>query len=401
MNKWLTKISGKQEKKITAVNVEFHGEGNYYLHALKFEKRKKGIRFDFFNEEVHDFAQAKKIWKKETALAVTFSGRGIITRKIEKREDFKFSLKQVIPNASEEDFYFQSYETENYLLVTVIRKTQADPVLEQLKNNGFLLAGFYLGATPAYSLGVITGKNEIKIKSSKITLDENEVFEVIPTNEEAVEEIIDEKKISADLLLAVGTGFAYFLSSEGWSDVQSGFLDHSKEELSYKRLVSNVGFGSLAVLLIVLLFNQNVLNHYQERQVLLETILSNTATERTDLQEAKKELQQKQELVASTGLFNPVQLSFYADRIAAEVPSEVILSELSVYPLKKKKLNSSEKAEFTMGEIMIQGKVENTAVLNEWVKTIKENDWAKEVTIDKYNDSENAFANFTVNIKVG
>jgi len=401
MNKWLNKIAGTQEKKITAVNVEFHGEGNYYLHGVKFEKRKKGIRFDFFNEEVQDFAQAKKIWKKETALVVTFSGRGIITRRIEKKEDFKFSLKQVIPNASEEDFYFQWYETENYLLVTVIRKTQADPVLEQLKNNGFLIAGFYLGATPAYSLGVIAGENEIKIKNSKITLDENGPFEISPVNEEVEEKVIDGKKISSELLLCAGTGFAYFLSSQGWNDVQSGFVDHSKEELSYKRLVSNVGFGSLAVLLMVLLFNQYVLSHYQQRQLLLEEILSNTSSERTELKEIKKELVEKQELVSSTGLFNPVQLSFYADRIAAEVPSEVVLSELSVYPLKKKKLNSSEKAEFTMGEIMIQGKVENTAVLNEWVKTIKENDWAKEVTIDKYNDSENAFANFTVNIKVG
>lgn len=402
MNNWIKKIAGTQEKKITAVNVEFHGEGNYFLQGMKFEKKKKGIAFDFFGEEVKDFSSVKKLWKKETALAVCFSGRGVITRKIVKGEDFKFSLKQVIPNAGEEDFYYQCYETENYLLVTVIRKTQADPVLEEIQKNGFLISAFYLGATPAYALGVITGESEVIVKNSRIVLDENEPVEVAPASEEAKDKIIDGKNIPADYLLAAATGFSYFLSSASWNEVRCGYLHHSMEELSYKRLVNNVGLGSLAVLLVLLLFNQYIFNHYQQRQLLLEEILGNTASERTELQEAKKELQEKQELVSSSGLFNPVQLSFYADQLAAEVPWQVVLSELSVYPLKKKKLNPSEKAEFSMGEIRLEGSVQNTSVLNQWVKNIKQNEWAKEVTINQYNQEPGtAAASFVIEIKVG
>jgi Tfp pilus assembly protein PilN len=172
-----------------------------------------------------------------------------------------------------------------------------------------------------------------------------------------------------------------------------------EEELHYRRLLYKVGFGALAILMVVLVFNQLVRNHYEDRYMILEEILAATANERQELAEMKIELQQKQDLVNTTGMNSAARLSFYMDRIGATVPESIVLNDLSVNPLKERKLNAGEKAGFQFGKIYVSGTVRHTEALNAWVEDLKALEWAREVVIDKYNrleESDNAF--FTIHI---
>jgi Tfp pilus assembly protein PilN len=310
----------------------------------------------------------------------------------------------VLPNANEEDFYVQAYDAEHYQLVTLVRRSQVDEWLKELSGMGFLFARIQLGMPSAFSLGLILQRENVLLPSGNLVFEEGRLEQVIPSVEAATPLEVDGKQISPSNLLALGNGFSYYLSEESamveqFASANVELAHQGEEELHYRRLLYKVGFGALAILMVVLVFNQLVRNHYEDRYMILEEILAATANERQELAEMKIELQQKQDLVNTTGMNSAARLSFYMDRIGATVPESIVLNDLSVNPLKERKLNAGEKAGFQFGKIYVSGTVRHTEALNAWVEDLKALEWAREVVIDKYNrleESDNAF--FTIHI---
>jgi Tfp pilus assembly protein PilN len=403
MHTLLSRIANEPEKKVISLEMEFSGEGTCVFRAISFEKNKKGIQFEVL-KTYPSIAVLKGAWKKETAVVLCISGRGIITKRIEKGDDDKFSLRLVLPNANEEDFYVQAYDAEQYQLVTLVRRSQVDEWLKELSGMGFLFARIQLGMPSAFSLGLILQRENVLLPSGNLVFEEGRLEQVIPSVEAATPLEVDGKQISPSNLLALGNGFSYYLSEEGamaeqFASANVELAHQGEEELHYRRLLYKVGFGALAILMVVLVFNQLVRNHYEDRYMILEEILAATANERQELAEMKIELQQKQDLVNTTGMNSAARLSFYMDRIGATVPESIVLNDLSVNPLKERKLNAGEKAGFQFGKIYVSGTVSHTEALNAWVEDLKALEWAREVVIDKYNrleESDNAF--FTIHI---
>jgi Tfp pilus assembly protein PilN len=403
MHTLLSRIANEPEKKVISLEMEFSGEGTCVFRAISFEKNKKGIQFEVL-KTYPSIAVLKGAWKKETAVVLCISGRGIITKRIEKGDDYKFSLRLVLPNANEEDFYVQAYDAEQYQLVTLVRRSQVDEWLKELSGMGFLFARIQLGMPSAFSLGLILQRENVLLPSGNLVFEEGRLEQVIPSVEAATPLEVDGKQISPSNLLALGNGFSYYLSEEGamaeqFASANVELAHQGEEELHYRRLLYKVGFGALAILMVVLVFNQLVRNHYEDRYMILEEILAATANERQELAEMKIELQQKQDLVNTTGMNSAARLSFYMDRIGATVPESIVLNDLSVNPLKERKLNAGEKAGFQFGKIYVSGTVRHTEALNAWVEDLKALEWAREVVIDKYNrleESDNAF--FTIHI---
>ena len=401
MHPFLKKLAKGSEKKICSIEIEFRGENSVQINASLFERKRKGIQLDA-TFKLEDIQHLKTKIKKETALVLNLTGRGIITKRIEKTEDFHFSFKQVIPNANEEDFFYQVYDAPDHLLVTIIRRNALDNLLSEISGTGFRIAKLYLGTLTAGTLGIILQKQTVFTPLSRIEINEAGIIEqVVPEVNQKCEETIDQEKISGDGLIAAASGYSYY-SELPVSDVDSIYLHSDREELSYRILLNKIGFGSLAILLICLLFNQYVFSHYQERFVLLDQILQQTANERYELINLKTEISEKQMLVESTGMFQTRILSFYADRIASTVPQDIHLTNMWINPLPAKKLAEGEQAVFLPGDIHIEGKVPATTILNTWIAVLKTFEWAKEVKIDNYKLSAgDDLASFTVLMKVG
>lgn len=403
MHPLLARIANEPEKKVISLEMEFSAEGACVYRAVQLEKNKKGIQFELL-KEYSSAENLKGAWKKETAIVLTISGRGVITKRIEKTEDYKFTLRLVLPNAAEKDFYVQTYDADAYQLVTLVRRSQVDEHINALGNMGFLIARINLGLPSACGLGMVLQSEELVLPSGKMVF-QNGRLDYVTTPMDATSPMeVDGKIVPETFLLALGSGFTYYLEASHVleEDFESATIPHAgsgAEELHYRRLLYKLGFGTLAILMVVLVFNQLVRNHYEDRYIILEEILAATANERQDLSEMKMELQQKQDLVNTTGMNTATRLSFYMDRIGASVPESITLVDLSVNPLKEKKLNAGEKAGFQFGKIYVSGTVAQTEELNLWVEQLKAFEWAREVIIDKYNREEEATqAQFTIHI---
>ena len=400
MNRYLQNIAQQTETSIFSLEFHFQSENNFNIYKTELKKKKKKVEFDCEEKAFQSVSELSSFIKKNQVICLSLTGRGIITKKIDKPDDFKFSLKHALPTINEDDFYYQVYDCENYLFITLIRRTMLNNVLEQIEKMKWQIDQIYLGDLTAFSIANILEQNTIQCNSSKLEIQNGNVYQVQPSIEKE-QYLLDGKNILNSSVTSLGSGFIYFSQADLFSPINCERLIQNKENLQYGRLLNKIGFGSLAVLLLLLLFNQFVQSHYLEREVLLTEILSNTASERKQLSVSKIELEEKRKLLQSTGLFNPIKLSFYADQLGKEVPTEIILKDLAINPLEGKKTTEGEKAEFSLGTIQIKGSTSNTAVLNAWVKKVKSYSWSKEVTIDHYNQSgQQIEAEFILQIKV-
>lgn len=401
MNKYLAHIADQPEKNIFSIEINFQNENQFSIYLCHLIKNKKKIEFDCYSNTYSDFNELKPIIKKNQTLCLSITGKGIITKKIVKGDNFRFSLKLALPNINEDDFYYQIYDCESYLFITLIRKNQLDVILSKIKQESWFIDEIVLGELSAAPIASLIDIQEIQNHFSKIEFREQLPFQITAATEKNTSYVLDEKNITSKNTASLGVGLNYYLKTFSFNPIHSELFLEIRENLHYKRLLHKIGFGSLAIILVILLFNHFVQSHYTQQQLLLEEVLSTTDVERKQLTELRSELIKKRELVQSSGLTNSVKLSFYAHELGKEVPDEITLKDLFIYPLKLKKLEPGEKAEFLLGTIQIKGNTSNSEMLNSWVKKIKNYPWSKEVTIEQYNQTgPNPNADFTVNIKI-
>ncbi|HAA01006.1 MAG TPA: hypothetical protein DCD96_05110 [Flavobacteriales bacterium] len=392
---FLQHIADSKEKKLNSIELAFMADGMVkVLYPVQFLMRKKGVEFAGLEEVSNLPSEWKKTLNKEIALLITFSGKGIITKRIEKGEGYNFHIRTILPNANPEEFYWQVIDCRDHQMVSVIRKTQIDDFLKEVCASNYLIAGVFLGAINAFPLAGITGSPEISASGFRIEMEANEPSAIVPDQNFSEELFVDGKKILPTQLVAVGSGFGYYSDVPG---IETSY--HTKEELGYRNLLNKIGFGALAVLMIILGFNYYFRNYYQERFLLLSEIMTATAGERQEMAGIQLELGEKRELIHSTGLSMHHWLSYYANDIGESVPLEIVLTDMIICPLQGKRMEPGEPAEFLAGQILITGTTPGSEILHQWVERLKSRDWAREVIVESFKQKEDMdLSQFTLQI---
>ena len=114
----------------------------------------------------------------------------------------------------------------------------------------------------------------------------------------------------------------------------------------------------------------------------------------------KKEIEEKNKLLALTGLKSIQNSTFYSDFLAHSLQKGIILTELNFQPVE---LNRSDAdiLLFKYKEIWINGICTSSLVLNDWIKILKSEKWVDKIVISNYiHDPEKAKAIFNLDIYI-
>ena len=98
----------------------------------------------------------------------------------------------------------------------------------------------------------------------------------------------------------------------------------------------------------------------------------------------KNEFLIKEQYFVNSGFLDASRLSYFADRIANSLPKNIKLSGMDIIPLNTK-IKDEKPIGFSMNSINIIGTVNQSIVLNNWVKKLKKFDWVRNVNIVEYN----------------
>ena len=111
------------------------------------------------------------------------------------------------------------------------------------------------------------------------------------------------------------------------------------------------------------------------------------------------EYEEKMAFLKSSGLLETSRSSFYADRIAVDMPSSIQLTEMNINPRVKQSADEDAMM-FKAKEMHIQGNCRQSNELNEWIKLVRKKDWVSEVELLNYKQGKgDAVGTFIIGIK--
>ncbi|QQX76509.1 MULTISPECIES: PilN domain-containing protein [Aequorivita] len=364
-------------------------EAEYRILYLKRQASKLNIIEQTIENEEGVF---KKL-KKDLPLILAFSGKRIINKVVPNETNY---LQKILFNKDPDSYYIQEYTKKGNMLLSVARKKDIDEYLDKFKNHNFNILDFSLGPFVLESLTHLF--SETKIFST-------EDFKYDPLKSELITEadpLVENENhnIGGDTILNTHIlAFATFLCyvhPEGFSKNFQDYIDKQSESYSY-RIAFGVTAKSVIVLFLILLsISYAVRSHYigksteiQQESLMNSQVLNEIAT-------LTKDRDYKKNIISNSSLGSTDFLSFYISQITLDLPEDILLKRLEVFPSKTSS-NPNEKIQIKPNTIIIDGITPSNLSVNEWVNLLDEYKWIQKVELLSYSLEKEEYV-FKLNI---
>lgn len=341
-----------------------------------------------------------------TPLSISISGKGILHKRTGWTEGMSEAalLQKVLPNARPQDFYVQHTSPVNdHVIVSVARRSSIDEVLAAFTKNKYQVVSCTLGPfcissiIPALGLDGIVSE-QLCLPGHTITITDGQVDDhIISGNHDAAPLRIGNEDIEPWFIIPFAAATGYFTGNDIAGEISS--VSEQAEEWKQKRKFRLSGIALITFLFTVLLANYLVFDHYWKRKQALAVEVSLNDGALGKYTELKKQYDEKMEFLRSTGLLKTSRASFYADRLAMDIPPVIQLTEMNIDPLIKSA--DDDDLEFEPGAIRVAGSCRQSNELNEWIKIIRKKDWVSNVELINYKQGKNDPAGeFIINVTV-
>ena len=336
---------------------------------------------------------------KGLPVSLSVDGRGILFKKLEKKQGLN-RLQQLLPNAKESDFYSQHISAgDNAVFVSAVRRDVIDPILDELKANDNYIVNLSIGPFAIANLaGIIESNTTLFTSKYQVSFTEDIIHSIVRINESKFLNFkIGDEEIYTEELLAYASALDFYIHSDESSNDK---INEFRTEYALKKLFSVAGWSVLVFFLVLLLVNSMYFSKYNERFNDLSFSYSQNKELFRKLDTLRSELKQKEEYFVKSGFLESSRLSFFADQIAATLPSEIHFTALNINPLDGK-MKEDKSIDFLMHKIIVTGTVTQSIILNNWVKRLKKMDWIATITIIGYNQQSAGIpAEFTLEIDI-
>lgn len=379
---------------IAGIELAFYSTENFELNFIHVKRSKSFLQTVESGSQINSVEELAKRIPKDLPVSVAITGKGIIHKKVSDNptDTDKSLLHKVLPNANPVDFYLQKSEPfNNSLYISIIRKTAIDNILIEFKKHGFEIIRIGLGPFSLNSIIPLLDENSynftLEFLTHKIQITDSRI-----ENYEIVEKVtsdsvmIGKEKIRPELVIPFSTAFHYLIGEKSNSLIIPA-IEESNADIKQKRIFKLAGVSGLVFFFMIALINFWIIINVSSKKSDLEKQFISNQDVLTHYEHLKKEYDEKQGFFNNTGLLSASRSSFYADQLAAGLPEGMKLTNLNIYPIKKK-IKDEEKTSFKPNTILISGVCKKSIELNSWIKEIKENKWIREVLLLNYSQGK-------------
>lgn len=349
---------------------------------LQFEKKVVGIS---------SFDELAKHLPANTFIALNLTGRGVLTRQMERLEAVNASnFSKVLPNARIDDFYIQNFNSGNTSFISVIRKQDADQWisrLQQLTAKPLLLS---LDIFPVEHIipqlniyGPDLHFNGYQVSRNKKDEWTGYAKQDLPVDKSTCK--IENEPIDELLLLPYAAAFSLAMSARiPVVKAHVPALDKALADELESREFKARGVAVLLALFLLLLINFGVLSWLSTENNELAAragALSQNTTNRAVIED---QIHQKELLLEQLGWAPGKSKSLMIDEVAALLPPEITWTSVAVAPINQPNDHSLKYIAFSGGQIRIAGTSAQIIPVNEWMARIKTKSWVKNVQLQHY-----------------
>jgi hypothetical protein len=271
---------------------------------------------------------------KAGPIAINVRGKGVLVRKIGQLNHLdQQAFHGILPNANLKDFYTQIFTDNEGSTVSLIRKVDADSLINEFESHGFTVIGFTLDG-----------------------FNENEAYQV---------------------------GFCFLIGDQS-RRVQSTSID--LESLQVKSKAKLIGIGVLAgpALLLLLLTNFFVWDHYTSLVAGCKLQTVSSSVQVAKLRAMENRLQERTSMIKGVGWTAGLHYGYLTDRLLAKTPAQISIEEININPLNTKQAQGLLAPVYSNATTIITGNCTGAAELNDWLYVLKSGPKIANCTIHNY-----------------
>jgi hypothetical protein len=375
----------------SGVSINLRQDGTVSINACSVIAKGNQLDIDKKALDLSGIEDLKKHFPAGTMLSLNLSGKGILHRQTEKTEEInQGNFSKILPNANMDDFYIQNFVSGDCSFVSVIRKTEADKWIVQVRDQDCIPLMLSLGP---YSVQHIISQlnvygNEIIFGGNIIQRDEQSQWTSYRYEESALTPYalkIESESINEKLVIPYASVFQLVLASKLeviQAHVPSLEIEFQKKLTGNKLKVK--GFLILAVLFILLLVNFVVFTGLNSSNARLGLQVSKFAQSTSSIQDISDQIKKKEGLLGNLGWDGGINKSALVDQIAALMPAEITWKEVTINPVDLSSSRTQRSLVFFNRRIRITGTSEKIIPVNEWMARVKTKVWVKNIQLESF-----------------
>lgn len=374
---------------VVGIEVLLLPDGQVEYSYVRLSRKNKLIVTDNMSFGITDLTNLQSIADHNTPVCLSLSGRGILHKKVRQASgDADKNLLSIFPNINLNEFYIQRYIVGQDVIFSIIRRKTFDDVLDLFKQANLSIVSASLGPFAISKLLPIIEleSNSVVIGSHQIAIENSLIAEYSFANQEYQNRSfkIDKEIIPEVVVIAYATALQNLIFARTPIALDVADLNRSKEELINRRVFKVAGLAALILFFMALLVNFLLFNYYNQQYIELSADYSAYSVSKIEFDSINKKIAEREFFLQEAGWMKPSQISFYADQIAASVPSSVLLREMSINPLDNGLTRAEKKHVFSFNRIMLSGVCNKPTDLNSWILSVKLMSWVSEVEIRNY-----------------
>lgn len=373
------------------IDVEMLG-GNLYNYSLtSMRKNNNDIDFSFPISPTNDFLEIKKNIPVGANIGLIVNGKGLLYRQIKQEQDSKICINKILPGVNPDDYCMQQYSIPDSTdtILSIIRQETLDSIISLF--SGFLVVGVSVGPFIISDLLKLLPSSTDAISYHNISLivAENEVtsYEIGNNDDETIQAVnLSGQTFNSSFLPSLSLGFAYLLG-ENCNFSEMNCVSRNIEEIEYKRKTIKLLRIIIPISFMLLLISYALFNHYYSKADNLNSQITVNERMLNHLDEIKQTYASKNKFLQQSGLLSETKYAYYLDIFAHQVPSSIVLKDITINP-QIKKSSLSKEVTFENGIMMVTGISHDSFEFNSWIKGMKSTSDFKEVNIIKYEYKE-------------
>jgi len=393
-----------QLRTATGVEVVFGTNETPIFHTYTLTLNKNILVKKSKVSNIKSFPELKTISRNIPA-AVSFSGKGVLIKKVQGQVEEEGALALVLPQANPSEFYIKVTHLDSYSVVAVARKSLINQSISQIEDQGIQVLHLSLGINYLENLipyfkeqTVETICYTIHIRNNSLSDIETKDFQ--KTFAELNEYLVGQQYLqSFDIMAYAAAAHLLAHDLESMPDIPNEKVQANREEFRYGSLFKAAAFSTLAFVFIVLLINFFVYNYYFIANKKFAEQYQFTQAELASQSEKKQSLEKKEQFLQQAGWLQKSKTSFFADRFASFLPEGIWLTGLQFYP-KKNQFSDSESIQlFKKDTIELSGMCNDPYQINLLINNIKTMKEIAQVNMTDYSfKKEEETGNFLLEI---
>lgn len=379
-------------------------QGGYCYNLCLLKKEKDSAKILLQETGIPSLEQLKELIGANTPMFLGINSKGMLLKVLDHHPTSKIeALRAVFPSAQEEEFHLQQVESSTNSLLAVVRKDRVEPLVEEMQTAGLWVVNVFIG--PFWMEEILpllpSSVQELQVGQQLLLIEQQHIIGSSKGEKAALGSFqVGEETVEEAGLLALSMAFLA-ITQPTIQGLDMPIVQQQQKDFYYKKLFHYTGIAALSLFFMALLGNYLLFEHYHTQQQNLSIEVGQQKSLLEQRAQLAKKYEDKKALLGDQLHLGQSKSSYYADQLAATLPSTLQLTKLVLFPKiqTEDSYNSEEQLPYYDNKtILVTGQCQASVFYNNWKRALEELDWVASIHNLSYQNNKEGQGVFELKI---